>query len=312
MPNLIDRQTKAAFKDAVRRTNRPAPLPTLKHGPTAGRRPDGSLFLLSLDRIQPQADQVRSRNKSASDKPVKEMAESIKALGIESPLLVRYRREQDIYEVVAGERRFTAAKLAGLQEVPVKVTEADERTVRKLQLHENIHRADLTPLELASALSKMLMDGETPESLATMLCKSQASVQKALTVAKQLSPAAKQLADAHPQFFTSLDLLYEVAQTPVKDQKALLEQVKELRLTREQVRQVTAPLKAAARSQQHAARGRKAKPRSCTRVISVQSGATVTVAFRKPTATDLELQRALEQAIKSVSRDHKKRPQRSA
>ena len=107
---------QATFAEAIRRPERTAPTSVVEHGPTDGRRPDKSLFMLAIDRIRPDSDQVRRRNKNGADDEVKELAGSIRAEGIENPLTVRFVKEEGIYELIAGERRFTAAKLAGLQE----------------------------------------------------------------------------------------------------------------------------------------------------------------------------------------------------
>ena len=92
--------------------------------------------MLSIDRTRLDVDLVRTRNKS--DREVRELADSVMAVGIENPLTVRYLRDQDIYEIIAGERRYNAAKLAGLVEVPVKLIEADESTVRRLQRGQSL------------------------------------------------------------------------------------------------------------------------------------------------------------------------------
>ena len=295
---------RAAFQDAVRRPSRRSELPSVEHGPTADRRPDRSVFLLAIDRIRPDSKQVRTHNKDTADAEVCELAESIKAVGIENPLTVRYLREDDIYELIAGERRLKAAKLAGLLEVSVKLVEADEKPVRRLQLHENIHRASLLPLELAAAVLDLLDDGETPDSLAKMLCKSAAYVQKALTVGRKLSAAAKNVIDAHAERFTSLDLLYDVSLSPAEEQKAILLRVKDEHLTRQQIRDITAPLKAKAKAEQGTHRGRKPESRTYTRKIAVGAGVAVTVSFPKMTASDQEVLEALEQAIDALQKDN--------
>jgi ParB family chromosome partitioning protein len=164
MDSSTDQRLKETFAEAMRRPERPALTPGVEHGPTASRRPDRSSFLLRLDRIRPDPDQVRTQNKGADDEEVKELAASIREVGIENPLLIRYLRDEDIYELIAGERRYAAATLAGLEEVPVKLIDADAKTVRRLQLHENVHRANLTPMELGHALQQLVSDGETPES----------------------------------------------------------------------------------------------------------------------------------------------------
>jgi len=290
-------QAKATFVEAVRKVDRPAAGPAIEHGPTAGRRPDRSVFMLTLDRIRPDPNQVRTQNKTAADEEVRELAESIKALGIENPLTVRYVREGDMYELVAGERRFTAAGLAGLEEVPVKVVDVDDATVRRLQLHENVHRANLTPLELADALQHLLQDGETPESLAVLLCKSPAYVQKALALARHVGSDAKQFIGEHGARFTSMDLLYDVAQLKEEQQLPLLRQVVELNLTRDEVRVLTAPLKQAAKEDDKPAKGRRPKSRPTVRTLDVPCGARVTVSFPAQIASNADCRLALEQAI---------------
>lgn len=280
MTTSTDQRLKDTFADAMRRPERPAPSAAIVHGPLANRRPDKSLFILGISRIRPDPDQVRTRNKGVADEEVRELAESIKAVGLENPLTVRYLRDDDIYELIAGERRFTAAKLAGLEEVPVKLIEADEKAVRRLQLHENVHRANLTPIELGTALLKLLDDGETPDTLARLLCKSPAYVQKSLTVARQLSAPAKKIAEANPQKLSSLDLLYDIAQSPETEHPMLLQRILEEALTRDEVRNITAPLKHIAKLSKGKARGRRPRAKPIFRKFEVPCDATVTVVFR--------------------------------
>ena len=301
MTSTTDQRLKDTFAEAMRRPERAASAPAVEHGPLANRRPDKSLFILGLNRIRPDPDQVRTRNKAVTDEELLELAESIKAVGVENPLTVRYLRDQDIYELIAGERRYTAAKLAGLEEVPVKLIEADEKTVRRLQLHENVHRANLTPLELGTALVKLLNDGETPDTLASLLCKSSAYVQKCLTVARRLSATGKEIVEAHSQRLSSLDLLYDISQSPGDQQSALLQRILNEGLTRDDVRHITAPLKKAENAKKGTVRGRKPQTQSSVRMIEVPCGAKVTVAFRKKPATLQDIRTALEQAIESLN-----------
>ncbi|MFO0967872.1 MAG: ParB/RepB/Spo0J family partition protein [Gemmataceae bacterium] len=296
MDTSIDQRLKETFADAMRRPERPAVVPGVEHGPLAQRRPDKSLFLLGIDRIRPDPDQVRTENKSADDPQVKELAESIRALGLENPLTVRWIQEDDIYKLIAGERRLAAAKLAGLQEVPVKLIDADGRTALRLQLHENVHRANLTPLELGHALQKLLDEGEAPDALATLMCKSVSFVQKALTLTRQVSDESKQFIADHAERFTSLDLLYDVAQVSATEQLPLLRQVVELDLTRSEVREITAPLKKAAKTSGEA-RGRRPKGQPVVRAWEVPCGAKVTVAFPRG-AAKADCRLALEEAIR--------------
>jgi len=304
MATSTNQRLKETFAEAMRRADTPAAPVAVDHGPLAHRRPDKSLFVLGIERIRPDSDQVRTENKSATDAEVKELAESIRAVGLENPLTIRWVQDEDIYELIAGERRFTAAKLAGLREVPVKLIDADDKTVRRLQLHENVHRANLTPLELGHALQKLLDDGEKPQALAVLLCKSTAFVQKALALARQVTDESKDFIADHSERFTSLDLLYDVAQVAPQEQLPMLRQVVELDLTRNEVRERTAPLKKSAKAERGRSRGRKPRERTpVARTWNVPCGATVSVAFAKASAKvhyRLALQQALRLAKKTV------------
>ncbi|GHA88196.1 ParB/RepB/Spo0J family partition protein [Cognatilysobacter bugurensis] len=85
-----------------------------------------------------------------------ELAESIKAQGVIQPIVVREIARDATYEIIAGERRWRASKLAGLLEVPAVIREVDDRTVVAMALIENIQREDLNPLEEANALQRLI------------------------------------------------------------------------------------------------------------------------------------------------------------
>ena len=87
---------------------------------------------------------------------IQELADSIRANGIIQPLIVRRKGEQ--YELIAGERRFRAAKLAGLEEVPILVQDRSDDKLLELALIENIQREDLNPIETAHAFDKLIRD----------------------------------------------------------------------------------------------------------------------------------------------------------
>ena len=156
---------------------------------------------------------------------------------------------------------------------------------------------------LQAALQNLLSDGETPESLAQMLCKSSVYVHKALTIGRKLSSEAKRVIEGATQHFTSIDLLYDVAQIPVDRQETLLLRVKNEGLNRAQVREITAPIKAQEKAERGARRGRKPAARSSMRRIPVPCGALVTVSFRKAGASENDVQIALEQALNAVKKD---------
>jgi len=118
---------------------------------------------VELDSIVPGSMQPRTHFDEAS---LQNLAESIRSHGIVQPLLVR--RRGDGYELIAGERRWRAAKLAGLEKVPVVVKEVPDDSLLEIALIENIQREDLNPIEEAQAYRKLIETvGLTQEALAS-------------------------------------------------------------------------------------------------------------------------------------------------
>jgi ParB family chromosome partitioning protein len=95
---------------------------------------------------------------------LKELAASIKEKGIIQPILVRKTKDKNLYEIIAGERRWRAAQLAGLHEVPILIKDSDDRTTLELALIENIQRADLGPLEEAEAYQRLASEHHMTQS----------------------------------------------------------------------------------------------------------------------------------------------------
>jgi ParB family chromosome partitioning protein len=123
---------------------------------------------------------------------LQELADSIKAQGVIQPVVVR-QLESEKYEIVAGERRWRAAQLAGLHEVPVVVKEIDDRTAMAVALIENIQREDLNPLEEAEALARLLDEFEmTHQQIADAVGKSRTTVTNLLRLL-DLQPEVKKL-----------------------------------------------------------------------------------------------------------------------
>ncbi len=117
---------------------------------------------IAIDSVEPSSMQPRTRFDEAR---LEELAKSIRANGVVQPLLVR--RKGSNYELIAGERRWRAAQLAGLTHVPVVVRSVPDEKVLELSLIENIQREDLNPIEEAQAYKKLIDSiGLTQESLA--------------------------------------------------------------------------------------------------------------------------------------------------
>ena len=148
--------------------------------------------------------------KDINPEKLQELADSIKAQGIIQPVVVR-KIAPDRYEIIAGERRWRAAQLAGLQQVPVVIKEIDDRTAMAIALIENIQREDLNPLEEAEALRRLLDEFEmTHQQVADAVGKSRATVTNLLRLI-DLHPDVKkflinrQLEMGHARALLSLD-----------------------------------------------------------------------------------------------------------
>ena len=131
---------------------------------------------LPIEKVKPNKGQPR---KSFDPEQLAELADSIKQNGILQPLLVRSKGAS--YEIVAGERRYQAAKLAGLTEVPVIIREISDDDVFKLALIENLQRSDLSPLEEARGYRQLISEKDlTQEELAKILSKSRSAITNTL------------------------------------------------------------------------------------------------------------------------------------
>ena len=135
---------------------------------------------VEIDSILPNPYQPRLH---FSDSALKELADSIKIHGIIQPITVR--KKDDHYEIVAGERRFRASKLAGLEKVPVIITDMDDEASAVVAMLENLQREDLDYLEEAIGYSNLIKEyGFTQQQLAEKLGKSQSTIANKIRLLK--------------------------------------------------------------------------------------------------------------------------------
>ncbi|WP_028504758.1 ParB/RepB/Spo0J family partition protein [Ruminococcus sp. FC2018] len=148
------------------------------------------ITIVSISLVEPNKGQPR---KDFDDEKIQELAESIKENGLLQPILVT-PLDNGGYRIVAGERRWRAARSAGLKEVPVYVRELSEKQVMQLALIENIQRQDLTPIEEAMAY-KQLMDKYfmTQQELAKAVGKSRSAIANAVRLLELAEPVQKYL-----------------------------------------------------------------------------------------------------------------------
>ena len=149
---------------------------------------DGSLYL-PISQVESCSSQPR---KVFDEDSLNDLADSIRQHGIIQPLTVR-RLQSGYYQIIAGERRWRAARIAGLTEVPAIVIEADDRKAAELAMIENLQREDLNPMEEAAGFQSLIQTHHmTQEEAAQRVGKSRSAVANSLRLLS-LSPAAAEL-----------------------------------------------------------------------------------------------------------------------
>ena len=150
---------------------------------------EAELLTLPISKVEPRSEQPR---KYFDEDALQELADSIAQYGLIQPITVR-KQSSGYYQIIAGERRWRASRLAGLTEVPVRVIEADDRRTAELALVENLQREDLDPIEEAEGY-KTLMDNYhlTQEEAAERVGKSRSAVANSLRLLG-LCPEVRQM-----------------------------------------------------------------------------------------------------------------------
>jgi ParB family chromosome partitioning protein len=152
--------------------------------------PPGAPSALALSQLQAGKYQPRTRMDEGA---LNELAASIKTQGIMQPVLVR-PIDGGRYEIIAGERRFRAAQLAGLDEIPVLVRDVDDQAAAAMALIENIQREDLNPLEEAQGIARLISDFDfTHEQAATAVGRSRSAVSNLLRLVNLAQPVQTML-----------------------------------------------------------------------------------------------------------------------
>lgn len=129
-------------------------------------------FFVKLSSIEPNREQPR---KDFREEQLQELADSIKKYGVLQPLLVQ--KKGDLYEIIAGERRWRAAKMAGIKEVPVVIREYGKQQAIEIALIENVQREDLNPIEEAIAYQRLMQEFHLKqEEIAERVCKNRTTI----------------------------------------------------------------------------------------------------------------------------------------
>lgn len=132
--------------------------------------------LVDIAKIQPNPNQPRTH---FNETLLQELSESIRENGVLQPLLVRKKGQK--YEIIAGERRYQASKLAGIEKLPVIIKDVDDQKMLELALIENLQRSDLNPIEEAKGYKQLLKEsGMTQEALSKAVSKSRSAITNSL------------------------------------------------------------------------------------------------------------------------------------
>ena len=186
--------------------------------------------MIPIEKVRPNPDQPR---KNIGD--VRELCDSIREKGVLEPLLVRYIPREDTYYIISGERRYHAAKAAGLHELPCIEKIADDAETLELALIENLQRKDLTPFEEADGLQRLADQFDyTHDDIAKKIGRARSSVTETLTL-RVIPDAIRRT--CIEKGIASKSVLLQVARQPSeKKMRELLQRIVQGGLTRDEAR----------------------------------------------------------------------------
>lgn len=151
-----------------------------------------NVLILPLEKVEPRSDQPRN---VFDQEALQELAESISQYGLIQPITVR-KLDSGYYQIIAGERRWRASRIAGLSEVPVRVIEADDKRAMELALVENLQREDLNAIEEAKGYRTLIEEyGMTQEEAAQSIGKSRSAIANSLRLLNLTPPVLAMVED---------------------------------------------------------------------------------------------------------------------
>ena len=173
-------------------------------------------IMVKINKVEPNRDQPR---KDFDEDALMELADSIKQFGVLQPILVQ--KKKDYYEIIAGERRWRAAKLAGLKEVPIIVKEFTEQEIVEISLIENIQRENLNPIEEAMAYKRLLKEFNLKQDeVAERVSKSRTAVTNSMRLLK-LNDRVQQMIIDDMISVRETEKLVKALKNPKKEEKKL-------------------------------------------------------------------------------------------
>lgn len=219
----------------------------------------------------------------------------MRRLGLLQPITVRFIKEESLYQIISGERRYQAAKEIGLAEIPCWVQTPKNEDILLHQIVENWQRADLEPLELAEALACLRdANGYSQKQLAEATGKPESEISRLLSLMKLDPQVQRQAREAKPGTFTKRHLS-AIARLAPQDQQELTTAVRERNLTAQHTEHVVHERTARARG----IKTRGAPAAHVRRFFT--SLAIVTVTCRKKQVTDQEILAALDEARAQIA-----------
>jgi ParB family chromosome partitioning protein len=285
------RKNPKALSALDRSLNLPPQLPLSSEtaatpGEQRGRRQLKGAFLIEVGRLRPDPSQPRRR---VHDESIAELADSIRRHGIIQAISVRYLPEKDIYQIISGERRYQAAKLAGLSAIPCLIHDPQQPEVLVRQIVENWQRAQLHPFEIADALAQLRDANKfTQKQLAAETGKPEAEISKFLKLL-ELSPLVQKESRADPSGVLSFRHLYNIARLEPQEQETMASAVREQRLSAVETEQLVRKT-----IERRTAPPKRGAP--ITKIELLTSKAKVTLLFRKQTPDRSDILAALEEA----------------
>ncbi len=167
----------------------------------------GNVALLTISQIEANKDQPR---KDFDEAPLQELATSLRELGIIQPITV-HKVRADKYQIISGERRFRAAQLANLEEIPAYIREANDQTLLEMALVENIQREDLHAIEIAVSFQRLIEECNlTHEELGNRLGKNRSTITNYVRLLQlpgpmQIAVRTKQISMGHARALIAID-----------------------------------------------------------------------------------------------------------
>jgi ParB family chromosome partitioning protein len=240
--------------------------------------------MIDLGRIAPNPHQPR---KDFGD--LSEMVASVKEKGVLEPILVRHH--EGTYQIIAGERRYQAAKLAGLQRIPCVEIDVDTRGMLEISLIENLQRRDLTPFEESAAIQNLCDQFRyTHEEIARKLGKSRTVITEALSLNRMPEDVQERCRQAD---IVSKSMLLQIVRQPTpKAMHRLIDKIAGEGITREEARSF------------NRAEAAERRPRNFTYRFHPDGGDfQFTVRFNRPEVERTELIRALQDALEQLLQD---------